>query len=200
MTAMKNLCLLLGKPKNYFQNNKNPNIGIGLTMILVLVFFSTMLIPMDTGELGISESLIGVLYVVQGIMAVVSVLLTVVLMTVFTWTVIKLFRGELTFGTAFKYNILLYIPMAIGLVWGALIARFNLPGILNLNIVGGMINSPSYSVLYNIGRRIDIFSIWSVILLFFLIHIGVGIDKKKSGVAAIIVWLLANLPPAVFFS
>lgn len=200
MVAIKNLFLLLRKPKEYYANHQDPKIGIGLAIILMLVFLSTLLIPMDTTELEISESLIGVLYVVQGIMAVVSVLLTVVLMTVFTWTVVKLFRGELTFGTAFKHNILLYLPMALGLIWGALIARLNLPGILNLNLVGGMINHPSGSILYNIGRRIDIFSIWSVILLFFFLHIGVDINKKKSGIAAILVWLLANLPPAIFFS
>lgn len=196
---MKDILLILTKPREFFLQQKNPGLVVGLVTIIVLGFLSTLFLPKNTADLNISESLIGVLYVVQGLMAVLSVLVTVVLMTVFTWIVMKIFQGQLTFATTFRYNVILYIPIALGMVWSALVTGLKWPGILNLNLVGGAMNNAAHSVLYNLGRRIDLFSLWSVFVLFVFFNTGLDLDKKKATIATVLVWLLVNIPPAIFF-
>lgn len=200
MNVMKDTLLLLTKPREFFLQQKNPGLAVGLVAIIVLGFLSTLFLPKNTADLNISESLIGVLYVVQGLMAVLSVLVTVVLMTVFTWIVMKIFQGQLTFGIIFRYNVILYIPIALGMVWSALVTGLKWPGILNLNLVGGAMNNATNSVLYNLGRRIDLFSLWSVFVLFVFFNTGLDLDKKKATIATVLVWLLINIPPAIFFN
>lgn len=197
---MKDTLLVLTKPREFFARQKTPGLVVGLVTIAVLGFLSTLLLPNHTADLNISESLIGVLYVIQGLMAVLSVLGTAFLMTVFTWGVVKILKGQLTFGAAFRFSVIFYIPIALGMVWSALVTGLRLPGILNLNLVGGAMNNAASSLLYNLGRRIDIFSLWSILILFVFLHIGLGFDKKRTAIATVLVWLLVNLPPAIFFN
>ncbi len=199
MSSLKNMGLFLSKPKKYFGQNLQLNIWIGISLVVFCTFLSILILPQDYNDLEMTETLSGVLVVIQGVMLNIVMFSSVLLMAIVIWIVVRLYKSQENFADIFGYSVWIYLPIILGIVWTALISKTGLPGVLELN-VKVLMDIFSKPILSDLGSRISLFSLWSSIILYYYFHKKVEVKQGWAIGYTILLWLILNIPPVLLFA
>lgn len=132
------------------------------------------------------------------------VIILIPIMTMLTglvlWLVGKLFDSKQTGTQALMVATYAFVPKLLAAVAGALIAYLSNPdrinGMTRLSVGLGALFDPDKAspVLMALLVRVDVFTIWTTVLLAIGLHITGKVPKAQAYLAAVVVWFIGALP------
>jgi hypothetical protein len=131
---------------------------------------------------------------------VIAIPITAILTGLVLWMVGKLFDSKQTANSAIMVATYSFFPKLLALIVGAVIAalssadRLTGPGRISVGL-GALLDPDTTSpVLLALLLRVDVFTIWTTILLAIGLQVTGKVSKTNSYIAAAIVWLIGALP------
>jgi hypothetical protein len=125
--------------------------------------------------------------------------ISVIVVAFVEWFVGKLFDAKQTLNAAFVVATYAFVPRIFQSVAGAVLAylrdpsSLTNPGTISLGL-GALLPSSASPLAFALATRVDLFIIWSTILLAIGLHVTGKIPKSKAYMAAVVIWLLGALP------
>jgi hypothetical protein len=125
--------------------------------------------------------------------------ITVLVVGLLLWRVGKLFDAEQSLGNSMMVATFASFPRILAWVAGALILLVMDPAKVTSQwsatpSLAHFVNGAQQPVVAALLARVDIFTIWTTVLLAIGLSVTGNISRKKAAYAAIIVWIIGALP------
>lgn len=125
--------------------------------------------------------------------------ISVLVVGLLLWIVGKLFDAEQTLGNSMMVATFASFPRILSWVAGAIILLVMDPAKITsqwsaTSSLAHFVNGAQQPVLAALLARVDIFTIWTTVLLAIGLSVTGNISRKKAAYAALIVWIIGALP------
>jgi hypothetical protein len=125
--------------------------------------------------------------------------ISVLVVGLMLWIVGKLFDAEQTLGNSMMVATFASFPRLLAWVAGAIILLVMDPASITSQwsatpSLAHFVNGAQQPILAALLARVEIFTIWTTVLLAIGLSVTGNISRKKAAYAAIIVWIVGSLP------